>query len=557
MTTLRFATAALSVARAVGQADAVARAVPEARTVSGLLVPWGVIGRTSAGPIRVRRGAIRVPTDPARVKLYARKHSDADDAVAVGHGVRFTETDEGLEAEFRVGTGPEADQALREAAERITDGLSYELLDLELDGDEVTAADLVAAALVPVPAYADARVRSVAASHNPHNPNGALVMTEAQRRRLAALRASQSLTQQEATEMIDLVALEAQEAAEAQTPEAQVIPAEPVAQVPAAAAAQSVPSVHAAAVPGLLVPGRSPAQTSPRRTLDSLYAAVAGLNTGTVTPEVTAALADITSTAHTPFVSAEGYLGELWSGVPYTRRFVNLLNTSRSLTSWKVKGWKWTTKPTVGDYAGDKTAVPSNTPVTEAVEAEAARLAGGHDIDRKYVDFRDTEFLAAYYTAMAEDYARKSDAKALAFILANDVDSGTDVSRATYGSASILRAAAISAHRVRALTGADADWIVVNDTDMLDLLDVDSASVSAFLDLWGINPGAWVADSSVPVGSVIAGVQNGAEFLELPGSPVRVNAVNVANGGVDEAVFGYWAALLHHTSAFVRTDIVA
>jgi hypothetical protein len=37
----------------------------------------------------------------------------------------------------------------------------------------------------------------------------------------------------------------------------------------------------------------------------------------------------------------------------------------------------------------------------------------------------------------------------------------------------------------------------------------------------------------------------------LPGSPIRVSAQHIANGGVDEAFFGYWAIEEHHNSGIV------
>jgi hypothetical protein len=38
---------------------------------------------------------------------------------------------------------------------------------------------------------------------------------------------------------------------------------------------------------------------------------------------------------------------------------------------------------------------------------------------------------------------------------------------------------------------------------------------------------------------VLVGAKGSATVLELPGSPVRVDALDLARGGVDKAAFGY------------------
>ena len=40
--------------------------------------------------------------------------------------------------------------------------------------------------------------------------------------------------------------------------------------------------------------------------------------------------------------------------------------------------------------------------------------------------------------------------------------------------------------------------------------------------------------------------------MELAGSPIRVNALDIAKGGVDEAVFGYVAARIDSTDGLSR-----
>jgi hypothetical protein len=211
--------------------------------------------------------------------------------------------------------------------------------------------------------------------------------------------------------------------------------------------------------------------------------------------------------------------------------------TPGELRSYKGTGWKWTTKPEVADYAGDKAAVPSNQPATEENPWNAARLAGAHDIDRKFFDFGDTEFIEAYYAAMRESYARQSDSKARAFLVALGL-----ANSAGAAGAGMFRAAALAASEIENDTGVDRpDYFLINSTDRFALLDITQDNIPAYLETFGVTPDKFRVAQGVPAGTVIAGIKQAAKFRELAGTPIRVEAINIANGGVDGGVFGYYA----------------
>ena len=50
-----------------------------------------------------------------------------------------------------------------------------------------------------------------------------------------------------------------------------------------------------------------------------------------------------------------------------------------------------------------------------------------------------------------------------------------------------------------------------------------------------------VVAPGVAAGTVIGGTKQALRWRELAGSPIRVEALNIANGGVDGGVFGYYA----------------
>lgn len=261
-------------------------------------------------------------------------------------------------------------------------------------------------------------------------------------------------------------------------------------------------------------------------------------------PSASFALADITSSAFTPEVSQPGWLGELWSGAEYQRVIIPLL-TQKPLTHWKMVGWRWTTRPAVAPWLGDKTEIPTNTPSTEPVEVTAARLAAGWDFDRKFVDFNDNEFMASFLRAAVEDYRFKTDQIAAQFVVSNATPiAGT--------APDLLRAVARGNGAVRRGTRQAASFAIVNDEDLESLLDFTGLDVPAFLSTLGIKPEAFVPSELIPAGTVVVGQKPAVTYYELPGSPVRVNALDLARGGIDHAVYGYHAENLSRAAGLVK-----
>ena len=522
------------------EASEVDSADVEARSLSGMLLPYGVVGHTSIGPVTVPGpGIVQVPAELSRVKLTDGHGGDEDPMVrSIGYLDQVRDTDTGLRGGFHVGRTPSGDVALLEASERVRDGFSVELTDLHVnDRGEVTRARLKRVALVITPAWADAREDGLAASH--HHQEGTR-MTQEQRERLAALRAQDTLTQDEAAELARLAALEADEDDDQDGQDGDDDQDGQDGDQDGADDGQDLQASHrqrrrrAARVPG--VPG---GRRRSRHTIQDLAAAQARIFRGESRASLEAALSDVTSTANI-WTARDDYAGELWSGLEYTRRYVSLLQGG-PLPSYKGTGWRWVVKPAVGDYAGDKAAVPSNQPTTEATEWAAARLAGAHDLDRKFFDFGDTEFIASYYRALTEDYAMKSDDKARLFVLAM-----ADVATAPVATAgaTIYHAAAQAAQSVFDNTGGRTpDYLLVNSTDTFNLLNTtaNDAPDPRILEMFGVTPDKFMQVPGVPAGRVVAGIRQAGRFRELSTSPIRVEALNIANGGVDGGVFGYYA----------------
>lgn len=274
--------------------------------------------------------------------------------------------------------------------------------------------------------------------------------------------------------------------------------------------------------------------------------ALAAMFRGERGENVMAALADVTQTQHMDNVTPESWSGELWSGLEYVPEFLDLFVTG-DLTAAKGHGWRWVTKPQVGDYAGDKADIPTNVPDTEPAEWSAFRIAGGWDIDRIFFDLPDSGFIQSFLEAVREDIAFKRDMKVKDYILAQAVAAGGAASPTLLGAA--RRATKV----VKRNTRQKATFVLVNDDDFDSLFDITNDNMPAFLDLLGVNPENFRPSQYVTAGLVIAGVKNAAKTRWLGGaSPIRVEAQNLTKAGIDEAFFTYGSIEEHHTTGIVK-----
>jgi len=559
-------------------------AAPQSRTLTGEVVAYGGpadgdnpdgvnVGMTSVGPLRVAaRGQVVETVDGS---VVAEGLAWADDIAAVklteehdrgkvrGYAVSLVDSAKRLRASFKATGDADGDAAIAEALDHKRDGFSLDtaqaLIVEAADGGVpwMLSADLVAVGQVGLPAfYKGSRIDTVAASAATTPERMSAVLTAEQRARLAELRAMNNRSTEEETEYATLSDLAIAEAS---------APAEdPPADAPADAPADPAPTAVAASlVPGGTPrPGRPPATTS-ETALDAfcrnMWDALRGDATGLRNLRVSAALTDITHTAHAPNIGQPAWSSELWTGVQHEQEFVPLLN-SGTLTSRKGQGWRWVDKPEMADYAGDKAAIPSDTLDTELAEYTAARMAVGHDIDRAYYDFPDgAPFIRSYVELVRESWSVKLDGKAEAYIGANATDSGVDVEYEPDGlPAAVLKAVGLLRRKVKRAKLGKATFVVMHDDLFDSLLDMTNLDVPAFLALFGIDPENFTSSSLAAFEQkVVVGTKMAATVRTLPGSPIRVSAQDIVKGGIDEAFFGYWAIEQHSAAGIQYADVTA
>lgn len=487
------------------------------RTLAGLLLPFNTEGRTNLGRLTAGEDSALEAAESVHLNV------EHDPRRPIGTLTTLERTSEGLRATFAVVETREGDDALTEAAAGLRAGLSIELEPIVTRAGKIISGTIAGAGLVARPAFPTARL--AAAEGDPMVPDqGELpdVVIDGK-------------------ELDDVTAVEVAptriEITTRTEPESEP---EPVPATLAASEHQEETMTAATVQNAALVAASTEKDTSAK----ALFAAFAEAGR----TRLNAALSDVVSGDIVGQSDTQPqYVGELWDGKAYERRYIPLFNHAE-LSSFKIAGWKWVTKPTVARYAGDKTAIPSNAVETEPAESEAFRIAGGWDVDRKFRDFSNTEFWESFFKAMTESYAKVSDTEALDFAVANApaVARGTVPSGVAPGLVSIVDGVLAILDKTEtvanfALVAKDL-WRAMLFTRSDDALAYLNAALG-FED--GQLNGFKIMPAPLAAGTTLVGCKAALTVHELPGSPIRVEAVDVAKGGIDEALFGYEGFNLH------------
>ena len=514
------------------------------RILRYLLLPYGEPGRTSAGLVTASKGSVTIPQDVTT--LVANDEHDYKQPRSKFRSV--TETDRGLEAEVEVLPTRAGDDLLAEAAAGVKAGMSVEIENPVIRAGKLIAGLLSGAGHVVRPAFPSALLTAAAADlgedpqdqdqdgEEPTPEDQAAELREALAPHLDEETAAlldqvldQALAQVEGDE-------ETTEEENEETPVGKTVTA----------------SRRPAGAGRVLTASQQDQDTSKPAgsALTAVASALVGLQASAdAGPQaLTAALAPITQEDAFDATTVPDYVGELYRGRQYFQRYAPLVS-SKDLTSATSIGWRFKDgkTPQVFDYAGNLAEVESADVEMEAVPVKAARLAGGNKIDRIYTDLPDAGAMAAYLRESQDDYLKKIDLKVLNHILAHNTQTALPTLPAFYsgplGWAKLLHGARVlldHALPTYAVVGSDL-WFEMGLTTQDQKLEYLSTQL-------GLEEGQ--AENFKLVGApysatnlngkVIVGTQGGTTLEQLPGGPVRVNALGIANGSVDHGVFGYY-----------------
>jgi hypothetical protein len=336
----------------------------------------------------------------------------------------------------------------------------------------------------------------------------------------------------------------------------------------------TIMNASAAVVPDGLTPPASPAAAD-ATTATGFFAALAEANArhnhAALAPYLGAdALFAISTIQHAgpttltigADVQTPQFVNEIWARRQYQRKYITL-GQQESLTGMKVNGWKWdpAAEPTVAAYSGNATEIPSGVVDTLPVTADAVRLAGGHRLDRRFLDFGDQSIYASYLGKMAESYARVSDVAWLTAATAGATAINSSLATLPTGIVAGLGAVVDGALGVIASENTPSFAIVhptlwrgivlTGNKDVLGYLTASMGLEEGSLDGFKLLPGAVAANK------VLVGAKEAFTFYELPGAPIRVEGLAPHQGAIDPALFGYYATIVNNPAALQLVTCVA
>lgn len=510
----------------------------EDRTITGLLVPYGEECRSNLGRFSFDAGAVTIPSDLGGMSLNV-EHAREN---VVGHFSTALETPAGIVATFKVAATAAGDKALDDAAAGRRKHLSAEVAGVKIKDGKGVAGSLFAAALVAAPAFPSATLLAAAVDTEDEAPaESSTPVTTTDKRTEVRTDENGVETKYTITTTTtvdgDTTTIKTTEVIEApdETPNPE----------------DEEPTVATATAPATLT-ATAPGTSSKDSPLDStaLFSMISNA-IKTQDPTLMAALSDVKVSgagAVGTNTAVPQYVGELWSGRGFARKVIPLLQ-SAPLTSFEIRGWRWGVKPEVAEWSGNKAAIPSNSPTTTPYTVGLTRFAGGWDLAREFSDFGQTEVLDSFVRAMIDSYAKKSDEKVLADLLAaaTSLPVGTIPTGVGVGIAKIVRGGL----RVIANDATPSFALVAPDVFESVAFTRDNEGLKFLSMSLGLEEGSTEGFKVVPhtglaAGSVLVGAKEAATTLELPSAPIRVSAIDIARGGLDEAVHGYIATKIDY-----------
>jgi hypothetical protein len=514
----------------------------EDRTLSGLLVPYGEVGRTNLGRFTVEAGALTLPRDPSVCTL----NSDHDRETPIGRATMLAEDlagpeGPGIYSVFKFADTPEGDEALLAHEAGTKSALSVEAKNMVIRAGKAIAGHIFGAAHVTKGAFPSATLLAADVGDD-----GTLTDELVNAVLLEPIDGVLSI---QATELPEAVVVTAGDSDLTFTPET------PITESESLVAAATVPSTLTAAATTADRPlsvhqiGSLYAQRAIGRITDlEFQKALEGQNGNTLFAALSDVKYDGTGGIASAMTSAPQWLGQVWEATTYRQQVLPLFSHA-DLTSLTFTGFKWGTKPAGGDWAGNKGNVPSNTVTVSATPGTASRYAIGHDIAREFIDFPVDGFFESYAAAVSEDYARWADGKVAAAAIAGATvlagDALTTLPGVTGGTIGSAASAIIDGATAIITAGSLPDFALVAPALWKQMAKMPTANVIGYLnaslglsegDLDGftIRPSA-----SIAAGKVLVGAAAAVTVLELPGAPVRIDALDLARGGIDKAAFGY------------------
>lgn len=535
-------------------------------TAAGLLVPFGVKCRSNLGEFEVGSGVFALPEDTTGAALNV-EHKRED---VVGGVAKAWEQPEGIMGTFKFARTAEGRAAFADAKSGKRKHLSAEVARVTIRDGKATGGRLFGAALVERPAFAGATLLAAE-----DTGDGSELLDK---RGFDAVVPDGGVLELHTDNLPASIVVEPAEGdivtytPEAEAP-AEVTPENKESTMTASAVAEQ-PVVAGAQVPATLLASAPPAAPG-EVDLGSVFASIAAIKNGmgdtSDAETLLAALTDIKyNTTGGLTTAASGVLqpawvGKLWQGRRYARKYIDL--ATHLYGGIQLGGRSGFTIDAGGElvqeWSGNKTDMPSGGATTATKKSSLKKYGWAADIAREWFDLEGgADVIEAFLKLVVDSYARVTDRRALTDIIAaaGGASNARLVDPGVYPSVAGHDYPVAMGMLIDVIEGVnDADdepaFAVVNPTAWRQLLFTPKDLVPEYVSFQvRAGTGEGSADGKVivkkapasyftgldPALPAIAGGAKGAiEFREHGETPIQIEALDIAKGGVDKATLGY------------------
>ncbi|PQZ60680.1 MULTISPECIES: hypothetical protein [unclassified Microbacterium] len=551
----------------------------EDMSATGLLVPFGVKCRSNLGEFEVGPGVFTLPEDTLGASLNV-EHQRED---VVGGIAKTWEQPEGVMGTFKFANTKDGRKAFGDAKSGERKHLSAEVAKVAIQNGKAIAGRLFAAAVVKRPAFEGATLLAAE-----DTGDGSELLDK---RGFDAVVPDSGVLELHTDALPVSIAIEPAEGdVVTYTPEA--APAEVNTEggstVTATAIEPGQATTPVAGISSTLLAGAPNAPVdaiTKAYELGSIFAAMATVKTpGNLEGDYAAAqtllaeLSDIKVQTNGGLTTAASgviqpaWVGQLWQGKKYVRRFIDLAtHVYGGINVAGRKGFKIDQGTAlVQHWNGNKSDVPSGTASTSTTAATRRAYGYAADIAREFWDLEGgQEVIEAFMQGVVDSYAKITDLDALQDILG--YASGTvattgiitaDGSRivepvAADYPAEYSLAMGMVIDSIDAVTDADDDpgFVLVNRAAWRQLRFTPKDKVPEYVKFAVKGSGEADADQVIvkrapdtafdaagfdnTEPAVVSSSKTGIEFREQGETPIRLDALNIAKGGIDKAVIGY------------------
>lgn len=546
----------------------------EDMTATGLLIPYGVEARSNLGAFTFAPGDVTIPEDLTGMSLNI-EHRREDVA---GGFTRAWETDAGVMATFKYAATPTGRQAFADGKSGKRACLSAEVANVRIRNRKaLPGAVLFAGSQVEKPAFDGATLLaaedtpSSEAYDSPEAASSSQYVTEFTDSEGVKWRRIETNTSSTTVEKVE-------------TPDAD--PAEDNTEGGSTVTATATePGTNTPApVPGTLLAG-APTGAEPdadrRKDIDlgTIFAAMSTLKSGLGDIDdaetLLAALTDIKYDAAGGLTTAgsgilqPAWVGKLWQGRRYVRKYIDLCTHLYGGIQLGGRGGYTMTAGSelVQEWAGNKTDMPTGGATTAKKASSLKKYGWAADIAREWFDLEGgADLIEELLKLVVDSYARVTDQRALTdiFTAASRTSAALDrlvapasLPAGTPANSQYYPAVVQLIQAIEAISDADDEpsFAIVNPTAWAQLIYTPKELLPEYVSLSvRAGTGEGTVDGKVTVKKapqsffagtvaanpqVIAGAKGAIEFREQGQTPIQLDALDIARGGVDKATVGY------------------